>query len=241
RYNSYETVRIGGSAQDGYSTGQAMAEMERLVEQLPAGIGYEWTGLSYQEIQAGNQSLILMALSVLVVFMVLSALYESWAIPLSVMLAVPLGMLGAVAMITLMGMSNDVYFQVGMVTVIGLAAKNAILIVEFAKDAYARGAGLYEATVEAAKLRFRPILMTSLAFILGVVPLAMATGAGAASQNAVGFGVLGGMLAATPFAIIFVPVFFVVVLGIFKTRPKLFGAEAQAHAASAAQAGKDQA
>ncbi|TEA77665.1 efflux RND transporter permease subunit [Allopusillimonas ginsengisoli] len=223
RYNSYETVRIGGSAQDGYSTGQAMAEMERLVAQLPTGIGYEWTGLSYQEIQAGNQSLILMALSVLVVFMVLSALYESWAIPLSVMLAVPLGMLGAVAMITLMGMSNDVYFQVGMVTVIGLAAKNAILIVEFAKDIYAQGGSLIDATVQAAKLRFRPILMTSFAFILGVVPLALATGAGAASQNAVGLGVLGGMLAATPLAVIFVPAFFVVVLGLFKTKPKVFG------------------
>jgi multidrug efflux pump len=238
RYNSYETVRIGGSAAPGYSTGQAMAEMERLVAQLPDGIGYEWTGLSYQEIQAGNQSLILMGLSVLIVFMVLSALYESWAIPLSVMLAVPLGMLGAVAMISGMSMSNDVYFQVGMVTVIGLAAKNAILIVEFAKDIYAQGGSLAEATIEAARLRFRPILMTSFAFILGVVPLALATGAGAASQNAVGLGVLGGMLAATPLAVIFVPAFFVVILGLFKTKPKVFGphatptAEGHEHAAA---------
>ncbi|WP_175497026.1 efflux RND transporter permease subunit, partial [Vibrio cholerae] len=169
--------------------------------------------LTYQERQAGNQAPILMGLSLLVVFLVLAALYESWAIPLSVMLVVPLGMLGAVALISALGMSNDVYFQVGMVTVIGLAAKNAILIVEFAKDQYARGMGLYESAVEAARLRFRPILMTSLAFILGVVPLAMATGAGAASQRAVGLGVLGGMLAATPFAVIFVPTFFVVVLG----------------------------
>jgi len=238
RYNSYETVRIGGSAAPGYSTGQAMAEMERLVAQLPDGIGYEWTGLSYQEIQAGNQSLVLMALSVLIVFMVLSALYESWAIPLSVMLAVPLGMLGAVAMISGMSMSNDVYFQVGMVTVIGLAAKNAILIVEFAKDIYAQGGSLADATIQAARLRFRPILMTSFAFILGVVPLALATGAGAASQNAVGLGVLGGMLAATPLAVIFVPAFFVVVLGLFKTKPKVFGphatpaAEDHGHAAA---------
>jgi len=229
RYNSYESVRIGGSAAPGYSTGEAMAEMERLVGQLPAGFGYEWTGLSYQEIQAGGQTGILMGLAVLVVFMVLAALYESWAIPLSVMLAVPLGMLGAVVMTTVMGMSNDVYFQVGMITVIGLAAKNAILIVEFAKDMYAAGGGLLESTIEAARLRFRPILMTSFAFILGVLPLAIATGAGAASQNAVGLGVLGGMLAATPLAVLFVPAFFVVVLSIFKTRPKLLGAHA-AHA-----------
>ncbi|UYO95332.1 efflux RND transporter permease subunit [Pollutimonas sp. M17] len=225
RYNSYESVRIGGSAGPGYSTGEAMAEMEKLVGQLPAGFGVEWTGLSYQEIQAGGQTTILLSLAVLVVFMVLAALYESWAIPLSVMLAVPLGMLGAVAMTTVMGMSNDVYFQVGMITVIGLAAKNAILIVEFAKDLYATGkTSLLDATIEAARLRFRPILMTSFAFILGVLPLALATGAGAASQNAVGLGVLGGMLAATPLAVLFVPAFFVVVLTLFKVRPdKLLG------------------
>ena len=228
RYNSYESMRIGGSAAGGYTTGQAMEEMQKLVGQLPQGFGYEWTGLSYQERQAGNQAPILMGLSLLVVFLVLAALYESWAIPISVMLVVPLGMLGAVALVSALGMSNDVYFQVGMVTVIGLAAKNAILIVEFAKDQYARGMGLYEAAVEAARLRFRPILMTSLAFILGVVPLAMATGAGAASQRAVGLGVLGGMLAATPFAVIFVPTFFVVVLGLFKTKPRLLGAELRA-------------
>ena len=225
RYNSYESVRIGGSAGPGYSTGEAMAEMEKLVGQLPAGFGVEWSGLSYQEIQAGGQTTILLSLAVLVVFMVLAALYESWAIPLSVMLAVPLGMLGAVAMTTIMGMSNDVYFQVGMITVIGLAAKNAILIVEFAKDLYATGkTSLFDATIEAARLRFRPILMTSFAFILGVLPLALATGAGAASQNAVGLGVLGGMLAATPLAVLFVPAFFVVVLTLFKVRPeKLLG------------------
>uniref|UniRef100_UPI003341DFEC efflux RND transporter permease subunit n=1 Tax=Castellaniella defragrans TaxID=75697 RepID=UPI003341DFEC len=226
RYNGYESVRIGGSAKPGYSTGEAMAEIERLITQLPPGIGYEWTGLSYQEVQAGNQTAILLGLSILVVFMVLAALYESWAIPLAVMLAVPLGMLGAVLLSGLMGKSNDVYFQVGMVTVIGLSAKNAILIVEFAKDLYASGAGLMDSVIEAARLRFRPILMTSFAFILGVLPLVFASGAGAASQNAVGVGVLGGMLAATPLAVIFVPTFFVVILKIFKTKPKLLGHQA---------------
>lgn len=221
RYNSYESIRIGGTAAPGYSTGEAMAEMEALVAQLPNGFGLEWTGLSYQEKQAGSQSVILLGLAMLVVFMVLAALYESWAIPLSVMLMVPLGMLGAVGLISALGMPNDVYFMVGMVTVIGLAAKNAILIVEFAKDSYAMGNNIIDATVEAARLRFRPILMTSFAFIMGVIPLAIATGASSASQNAVGLGVLGGMLAATPLAMIFVPTFFVVVLRFFKTKPKL--------------------
>ncbi|MBF22587.1 MAG: multidrug efflux RND transporter permease subunit [Pusillimonas sp.] len=223
RYNSYESVRIGGGAAAGYSTGEAMAEVERLIQQLPPGIGFEWTGLSYQERQAGAQSLILMGLAMLVVFLLLAALYESWAIPLSVMMMVPLGMLGAVTLVSLLGMSNDVYFQVGMITVMGLAAKNAILIVEFAKDAYADGKGLVESTIEAAKLRFRPILMTSFAFMLGVVPLAIATGPSSASQNAVGLGVLGGMLAATPLAMVFVPTFFVVIMTLFKTRPKKLG------------------
>ena len=227
RYNSYDAVRIGGSAAPGYSSGEAMAEMVRLVGELPPGYGYEWTGLSYQEIQASGQSLILMGLAILVVFMLLAALYESWAIPLSVMLAVPLGMLGAVLLVSAMGMANDVYFQVGMVTVIGLSAKNAILIIEFAKDAVARGGDLIESTVEAARMRFRPILMTSFAFILGVLPLALATGAGAASQNAVGLGVVGGMLAATPLAVIFVPAFFVAVIKLFKTKPRLLGAQAE--------------
>ncbi|MGG4774696.1 multidrug efflux RND transporter permease subunit [Alcaligenaceae bacterium 429] len=234
RYNSYPATRISGAAQEGYTSGDAMAEIERLISELPSGFGYEWTGLSYQEIQASGQSMILMGLSVLVVFMVLAALYESWAIPLSVMLSVPLGVLGSVLLTSAMGMANDVYFQVGIVTIIGLAAKNAILIVEFAKDAVARGDDLIEATVEAARLRFRPILMTSFAFILGVVPLAIASGAGAASQNAVGIGVLGGMLAATPLAVLFVPTFFVVILKLFKTQPKLFGAAAAAAAAEKA-------
>ena len=227
RFNSYNSIRISGSAAPGYSSGQAMNAMQSLMSELPPGFGFEWTGLSYQEKQAGAQAPMLMVLAILVVFLVLAALYESWAIPLAVMLVVPLGMLGAVALVSAMGMSNDVYFQVGMVTVIGLSAKNAILIVEFAKDLNARGMGLFEATIEASRLRFRPILMTSFAFILGVVPLTLASGAGAASQQAVGFGVLGGMLAATPFAVIFVPVFFVVVLSFFKTRPKLLGLQAK--------------
>jgi len=218
RYNSYESIRIGGSAAPGYSSGDAMNEVEAMMAQLPPGFGYEWTGLSYQEKQAGAQSLILMGLAMLVVFMVLAALYESWAIPLSVILMVPLGMLGAVGMVTALGMENNVYFQVGMVTVIGLAAKNAILIVEFAKDVYAETGNLLQATAEAARLRFRPILMTSFAFIFGVVPLTLATGAGAASQNSVGFGVLGGMLAATPLAMLFVPTFFVVVMKFFRAK-----------------------
>jgi len=237
RYNSYDTVRISGSAAPGYSSGEAMQAMQALMTQLPAGFGFEWTGLSYQEIQAGAQAPILMALAIIAVFLVLAALYESWAIPLSVMLVVPLGMLGAVTMMTLLGMNNDVYFQVGMVTVIGLSAKNAILIVEFAKDLHAQGMGLYEAAVEAARLRFRPILMTSFAFILGVVPLTLASGAGAASQQAVGFGVLGGMLAATPFSVIFVPIFFVTVLKFFKTKVKTLHA-APTHPPQDAEAGE---
>ncbi|MEQ4617852.1 MAG: multidrug efflux RND transporter permease subunit [Corticimicrobacter sp.] len=230
RFNSYESIRIGGDAAPGYASGEAMAEMVKLMDTLPSGFGYEWSGVSYQETQAGNQAPILMALSLVVVFLVLAALYESWAIPLSVMLVVPLGMLGSVGLVSALGMTNDVYFQVGLVTIIGLAAKNAILIVEFAKDAYAAGGDLNHSTIEAARLRFRPILMTSLAFILGMVPLVMASGAGAASQHSVGLGVLGGMLAATPFAVIFVPTFFVVVMSIFKTRPRLLGAQAEAHA-----------
>ncbi|NLY64799.1 MAG: multidrug efflux RND transporter permease subunit [Alcaligenaceae bacterium] len=227
RFNSYDAITISGSAKPGYSNGEAMAEIERLIGELPRGIGYEWAGLSLQEIQAGNQAPITMALSLIVVFLVLAALYESWTIPVSAMLIVPLGMLGTVALTTLSGMANDIYFQVGMVTIIGLSAKNAILIVEFAKDAYASGRDLIESTMEAARLRFRPILMTSFAFILGVLPLVLANGAGAAGQRAVGTGVIGGMLAATPFSVLFVPVFFVVVMSIFKTRPRLLGEQAE--------------
>lgn len=206
-----------------------MDEIVKLIGQLPSGIGYEWTGLSYQEVQAGSQASIMLALAFAVVFLVLAALYESWWIPLSAVLVVPLGMLGTVGLVTLVGMSNDIYFQVGMITVIGLSAKNAILIVEFAKDAFASGKGLVESTLEAARLRFRPILMTSFAFIMGVIPLMLANAEGAASQQAVGYGVFGGMVAATPFAVLFVPTFFVVVMTFFKVKPRLLGRQADEH------------
>jgi multidrug efflux pump len=214
-YNGYQSVRIAGQAGPGYSSGDAIAEMERLAEQLPSGFGYEWTGQSLQEIQSGSQAPALIALSILFVFLLLSALYESWSIPLSVMLVVPLGVIGSVAAVMIRDMPNDVYFLVGLITIIGLSAKNAILIIEFAKDLRAEGKTTYEATVEAAHLRFRPILMTSLAFTLGVVPMAIATGASAASQNAIGTGVLGGMISATVLAIFFVPAFFMFVMRLF--------------------------
>ncbi|CAM2754423.1 multidrug efflux pump [Pseudomonas gessardii] len=218
RYNGYPSIRIAGDAPPGVSTGQAMAEIERLVSELPAGIGYEWTGLSYQEKIASGQALQLFALAFVVVFLLLVALYESWAIPFVVMLIVPVGALGSVLAVTSLGMPNDVYFKVGLITIIGLGAKNAILIVEFAKDLWAQGYSLRDAAIEAARLRFRPIVMTSMAFILGVVPLAIATGAGAASQRAIGTGVVGGMLSATVLGVIFVPVFFVWVLSMLKPK-----------------------
>jgi multidrug efflux pump len=209
-------MRISGSAAPGVSTGAALAEVERIAASLPQGIGYEWTGLSREEKLAGSQALLLYAFAVLAVFLVLAALYESWTVPLAVILVVPLGVLGVLLATLLRGYANDVYFQVGLVTIIGLAAKNAILIVEFAKDLQAQGKSAIDAALEAAHLRFRPILMTSLAFTLGVLPLAIATGAGSASQRAIGTGVMGGMLTGTVFAVIFVPVFFVVVRTLFK-------------------------
>jgi multidrug efflux pump len=213
-YNGYPAVRINGQAGPGYSSGDTIAAMEQLAGQLPQGFGYEWTGQSLQEIQSGSQAPLLIALSILFVFLLLAALYESWTIPLSVMLVVPLGVIGSVAAVTLRGLPNDVYFLVGLITIIGLSAKNAILIVEFAKDLHAEGKPVREATIEAAHLRFRPIVMTSLAFTLGVIPLAIATGASAASQNAIGTGVLGGMISATVLAIFFVPAFFVFIMGL---------------------------
>ncbi|WP_429151885.1 efflux RND transporter permease subunit [Aeromonas hydrophila] len=215
RYNGVPAMEIVGEAAPGKSTGGAMAAIEQMVKQLPEGIGIEWTGLSYQERQAGSQAPALYAISLLVVFLCLAALYESWSIPFSVMLVVPLGVLGAIVAATLRGLENDVYFQVGLLTTIGLSAKNAILIVEFAKELYDRGMGLSEAVVEAARLRLRPILMTSLAFILGVLPLVISTGAGASSRNAIGTGVMGGMISATVLAIFFVPLFFVLVMRYF--------------------------
>ncbi|WP_368157166.1 efflux RND transporter permease subunit [Aeromonas sp. R10-2] len=215
RYNGVPAMEIVGEAAPGKSTGDAMAAIEQMVKQLPEGVGIEWTGLSFQERQAGSQAPALYAISLLVVFLCLAALYESWSIPFSVMLVVPLGVLGAILAATLRGLENDVYFQVGLLTTIGLSAKNAILIVEFAKELYDKGMGLGEAVVEAARLRLRPILMTSLAFILGVLPLVVSSGAGASSRNAIGTGVMGGMISATVLAIFFVPLFFVLVMRYF--------------------------
>jgi multidrug efflux pump len=216
RYNGYPAMRLAGDAVPGASTGAAMAELEQMVKQLPAGIGYEWTGMSREEKLSGSQATILLAFSLLAVFLCLAALYESWSIPLSVLLVVPLGLLGALAGATLQGMPNDVFFKVGLITIIGLSAKNAILIIEFAKDLQAEGKGLVEAILEACHLRFRPIIMTSMAFILGVMPLVFASGAGSASQRAIGTGVMSGMISATVLAVLFVPVFFLVVRRIFK-------------------------
>lgn len=212
RYQGYPAARITGAAAAGVSSGAAMAEMETLAAQLPKGFALAWVGQSLQERESAAQAPLLMALSMLVVFLVLAALYESWSIPLSVMLVVPLGLIGAVAAVLLRGLPNDVFFKVGLITVIGLSAKNAILIVEFAKQLRDQGLSLQEAAVQAARLRLRPLLMTSLAFALGVLPLMLASGAAAESQRAIGTGVFGGMLGATVLAIFFVPVFFVVVL-----------------------------
>ncbi len=209
RFQGASAMNIQGQPAPGYSSGQAMAAMEEMIGKLPQGIGYAWTGLSYEERLSGSQAPALYAISLLVVFLCLAALYESWSIPFAVMLVVPLGVLGAVLAATLTGLANDIYFQVGLLTTIGLSAKNAILIVEFAKEYYEKGMDLTEATLEAARQRLRPIIMTSLAFILGVSPLALASGAGSGSQNAIGIGVVGGMLSATLLAIFFVPLFFV--------------------------------
>ena len=212
RYNGRPSLSIAGAGAEGVSSGVVMKEMERLIEQLPKGIGYEWTGQSLEEKQSEAQTNFLLALSMLVVFLVLAALYESWSIPLSVMLVVPLGMIGAVVAVWIRGIPNDIFFKVGLITIIGLSAKNAILIVEFAKMLKEEGMTLIEATVAAAKLRLRPILMTSLAFTAGVIPLVIATGASSETQHAIGTGVFGGMVSATILAIFFVPVFFVFIL-----------------------------
>jgi multidrug efflux pump len=216
RYNGYPAMRIGGSAAPGYSTGAAMAEMEKLAAQLPQGFGFEWTGQSREEKLAGSQATLLYGFAILAVFLCLAALYESWSIPLAVILVVPLGVIGVLLATLFRGYANDVYFQVGLITIIGLSAKNAILIIEFAKDLQAQGKGVIESALAAAHLRFRPIVMTSLAFGLGVLPLVLASGAGSASQRAIGTGVIGGMITGTALAVIFVPVFFVVVRGLFK-------------------------
>jgi multidrug efflux pump len=208
RYNGYPAMTISGSPAAGRSTGEAMEEMERLVQELPEGFGFEWTGISYEEKQAAGQVGSLLGLSLVVVFLLLAALYESWSVPLSVLLVVPLGVLGAVLLSLSRGLPADVYFNVGLIAIIGLAAKNAILIVEFAIEEEAKGTGVIDATLGAVKLRLRPIIMTSLAFIFGMVPLVISTGAGAASRIAVGTGVMGGMIAATLLGIFFIPLFY---------------------------------
>ncbi|MCO6055100.1 efflux RND transporter permease subunit [Pseudomonas sp. MOB-449] len=218
RYNGVPAVEILGEAAPGHSSGEAMAAVEEIAKQLPAGVGYSWTGLSYEERLSGSQAPALYALSLLVVFLCLAALYESWSIPFSVMLVVPLGVIGALMFTSLRGLSNDVFFQVGLLTTIGLSAKNAILIVEFAKELHEQGKSLFEAAVEACRMRLRPIIMTSLAFILGVVPLAISNGAGSGSQHAIGTGVIGGMLTATVLAIFWVPLFYVLVCSLFKDK-----------------------
>jgi multidrug efflux pump len=219
RFNGVPSYQIQGAAAPGRSSGEAMQIMEDLISRLPSGVGFEWTGLSYEERLSGSQAPALYAISLAVVFLCLAALYESWTIPVTVLLVVPLGVLGAVLATLARGMANDTYFQVGLLTTIGLAAKSAVLIVEFAKENFDRGQGLREAVMQAARQRLRPILMTSLAFMGGVLPLAISTGAGSGAQNAVGTGVIGGMLASTFLAIVYVPVFFVVVLGYFRVRP----------------------
>ena len=223
RYNGLPAVELLGSAAPGRSTGDAMQAIEEMASKLPAGVGIEWTGLSYQERMSGSQAPALYAISILVVFLCLAALYESWSVPTAVILVVPLGIIGALAATLGRGMNNDVFFQVGLLTTIGLAAKNAILIVEFAMHLVKAGTPLLEATVEAARLRLRPILMTSLAFLLGVLPMAISTGAGSGSQRAIGTGVIGGMLSATVLAVYFVPVFFVMVYKLATRRSKAAG------------------
>ena len=216
RYNGYPTLRIAGEPAPGNSTGAAMDEMERLVAQLPAGFAFEWTGQSREEKLSGSTAIFLFAFSLLAVFLCLAALYESWSIPFAVILVVPLGVLGVTLATGLRGLENDIYFKVGLITIIGLSAKNAVLIIEFAKTLHAQGKSVVDAVLEAAHLRFRPILMTSMAFILGVLPLVLANGAGSASQHAIGTGVMGGMISATTLSVFFVPLFFVVVRRFFK-------------------------
>lgn len=215
RYNGLPSYKLSGSAAPGHSTGEAMQAMESLAAQLPPGIGFEWSGTSYEEKLSGAQAPFLFAISILVVFLCLAALYESWSVPVAVMLVVPLGIFGAVAAMWLRGLPNDVFFKVGLIAIIGLSAKNAILIIEFARDLQRQGRDLIDATLEACRLRFRPILMTSIAFMAGVFPLAISSGAGAASRHAIGTGVLGGMITATVLAVLLVPVFFVVVRRLF--------------------------
>jgi multidrug efflux pump len=220
RYNGVPAEEVLGTPAPGYSTGEAMAEVEQLAKKLPAGVGLSWTGLSYEERLSGSQAPALYALSILIVFLCLAALYESWSIPIAVLLVIPLGVIGALVATSLRGLSNDVFFQVGLLVTVGLAAKNAILIVEFAKELHEQGKGIVDATIEACRMRLRPIVMTSMAFILGVVPLAISSGAGAGSQHSIGTGVIGGMITAVILAIFWVPLFFVSISSLFKGKQK---------------------
>ncbi len=221
RYGGISSMEILGEPAPGYSTGDAMVAIAGIMQQLPPGIGLSYTGLSYEEIQTGDQAPMLYALTVLIVFLCLAALYESWSVPASVMLVVPLGILGAVLATLMRELNADVYFQIGLMTTVGLSAKNAILIVEFAKDLYEKeGMPLVDAAIHAARLRLRPIVMTSLAFTCGVLPMALASGAGAGSQHSVATGVVGGMITATVLAVFFVPLFYVVVVKLFEGRKK---------------------
>ncbi|MEO8992536.1 MAG: efflux RND transporter permease subunit, partial [Nitrosospira sp.] len=212
-FNGFNTALVLGGAAPGYSSGQALEALQQAADEIliPRGYTIDWSGISFQEQKAGGQSIMVFAFALLMVFLVLAALYESWSVPFAVILAIPFGVLGALLAIWTRGLTNDIYFQIGLITLIGLTAKNAILIVEFANQRYAEGVPLVDAALEAARLRFRPIIMTSMAFILGVFPLVVASGAGAASRNSIGTGVFGGMLAATFLAIFFVPLFFVMI------------------------------
>jgi len=211
RYNGFPSINIQGESAPGRSSGEAMRAMEGFIKKLPQGIGFDWTGLSYQERMSSAQAPLLYAFSIFVIFLCLAALYESWPIPIAILLTLPLGVIGGVIASSLRGLPNDVYFQIGLLTTLGLTTKNAILIVQFAKTGREQGMGLIEATLEGAKLRFRPIVMTSLAFGFGVLPLALTTGAGAGAQNAIGTGVLGGMVTATVLVVIFTPLFYVLI------------------------------
>jgi HAE1 family hydrophobic/amphiphilic exporter-1 len=228
RFNGFPSLNIQGESAPGRSSGEAMQAMEEFVRKLPRGIGFDWTGLSYQERQAGAQTAPLYAFSILVIFLCLAALYESWPIPIAILLALPLGAIGGVIGSSLRGMPNDVYFQIGLLTTLGLTTKNAILIVQFAKTRVDEGMGLIEATLEASKLRLRPIIMTSLAFGFGVVPLAFASGAGAGAQKAIGTAVLGGVVTSTFLVTVFAPLFYVLIQKTFgqrARRPKAKGVE----------------
>jgi HAE1 family hydrophobic/amphiphilic exporter-1 len=220
RFNGFPAINIWGEPAPGRSSGEAMQAMEEAVEKLPKGIGYDWTGLSYQERMSSSQAPLLYAFSIFVIFLCLAALYESWTIPISILLVLPLGVIGGVIASSLRGLANDVYFQIALLTTLGLTTKNAILIVQFAKDGLERGMGLIDATLQGAKLRFRPIVMTSLAFGFGVLPLALTSGAGAGAQNAIGTGVLGGMVTATLLVVIFSPLFYVLIEKIFGKQKK---------------------